>query len=247
VRLYNYKVLESEAPVAATEKPALPRFTFALKDRPGQAGEAGHAGEAGQAPVAATERPALPRFTFALRDRPGQAGEAGHAGQPPVAQPSERPSFPATESSALLHFTYGLKDPAGMQGSASTKSYPDSTQLAELSSSASERSEDHGNKHSSYYSYRSQQPESTRKPQVSTLADEPRPHYSYGLMPVPASHVQLTRCPSNESFLMSTCQFTRVARFFLVQNTKTGKNAPNHPKNIPNGHKIFPMVMTKWS
>jgi hypothetical protein len=28
----------------------------------------------------------------------------------------------------------------------------------------------------------------------------------------------------------------RVARFFLVQNTKVGKN-------IPNGHKIFPMAV----
>jgi hypothetical protein len=45
---------------------------------------------------------------------------------------------------------------------------------------------------------------------------------------------------------------TRVARFFLVQNTKTGKNIPNDhkiyhmditylqwPQNRPNGHKIY--------
>jgi hypothetical protein len=55
---------------------------------------------------------------------------------------------------------------------------------------------------------------------------------------------------------------SRVARFSLVQNTKTGKNIPDYhkiyqittkytrlPQNIPNGHKIFPMavIQTKWS
>jgi hypothetical protein len=37
-----------------------------------------------------------------------------------------------------------------------------------------------------------------------------------------------------------------VARFFLVQNTKTGKNIPNdHKIHIPNGHKIFPMAVKR--
>jgi hypothetical protein len=35
----------------------------------------------------------------------------------------------------------------------------------------------------------------------------------------------------------------RVARFFLVQNTKTGKTYTKLPQNIPNGHKIFPMAV----
>jgi hypothetical protein len=34
----------------------------------------------------------------------------------------------------------------------------------------------------------------------------------------------------------------RVARFFLVQNTKTGK-IYQLPQNIPNGHKKFPMAI----
>jgi hypothetical protein len=44
--------------------------------------------------------------------------------------------------------------------------------------------------------------------------------------------------------------FSRVARFFLAQNTKTGKNIPGYHKiPIPNGHGIFPMPVkqTKWS
>jgi hypothetical protein len=42
---------------------------------------------------------------------------------------------------------------------------------------------------------------------------------------------------------------SRVARFFLVHDTKAGKNVPNeykmvikypkHPLNIPNGHKLY--------
>jgi hypothetical protein len=41
----------------------------------------------------------------------------------------------------------------------------------------------------------------------------------------------------------------RVARFFLVQNTKTGGKYTKLPQNIPNGHKIFPIAVkyTKWS
>jgi hypothetical protein len=36
----------------------------------------------------------------------------------------------------------------------------------------------------------------------------------------------------------------RVARFFLVQDTKTGKNIPNdHKIYLPNAHKIFPMAV----
>jgi hypothetical protein len=31
----------------------------------------------------------------------------------------------------------------------------------------------------------------------------------------------------------------RVARFFLVQTYKNGKNIPNDHKNIPNGHKLL--------
>jgi hypothetical protein len=42
--------------------------------------------------------------------------------------------------------------------------------------------------------------------------------------------------------------FIRVARFFLVQNTKMGKNLPKLYKNIPNAHKTCQMVgkLTKW-
>jgi hypothetical protein len=35
----------------------------------------------------------------------------------------------------------------------------------------------------------------------------------------------------------------RIARFFLVQHTKTGKNIPNNHKNIPNVYKIYEMAV----
>jgi hypothetical protein len=40
----------------------------------------------------------------------------------------------------------------------------------------------------------------------------------------------------------------RVARFFLVQYTKSFKNIPNKYKNTPNGHKTYQMTAkyTKW-
>jgi hypothetical protein len=40
----------------------------------------------------------------------------------------------------------------------------------------------------------------------------------------------------------------RVARFSLLQHTKTGKNKPNDHKIYPNGHKIDQMAVkwTKW-
>jgi hypothetical protein len=36
---------------------------------------------------------------------------------------------------------------------------------------------------------------------------------------------------------------TRVARFILGQDTKTWKNIPDDLKNVPHGHKIFPMAV----
>jgi hypothetical protein len=42
---------------------------------------------------------------------------------------------------------------------------------------------------------------------------------------------------------------TSVARFFLVQSTKTGKNLPNDSKiYIPSGHEAFKMVVkySEW-
>jgi hypothetical protein len=53
---------------------------------------------------------------------------------------------------------------------------------------------------------------------------------------------------------MSAQLETRVARFFLVQHTKTGENVPNDhtyvkyttwPQNIPHGHKIYQMVVKR--
>jgi hypothetical protein len=34
-----------------------------------------------------------------------------------------------------------------------------------------------------------------------------------------------------------------VARFFLVQHTKTGKNIPKLPQNIPKGQKIYEVAV----
>jgi hypothetical protein len=43
----------------------------------------------------------------------------------------------------------------------------------------------------------------------------------------------------DERVTKTTAWSVRVARFFLVQNTKTGKNVPNyHELPIPNVHKI---------
>jgi hypothetical protein len=38
---------------------------------------------------------------------------------------------------------------------------------------------------------------------------------------------------------IETLYQTRVARFFLVQHTKTGEKLTKLPKNIPNYHKIY--------
>jgi hypothetical protein len=45
---------------------------------------------------------------------------------------------------------------------------------------------------------------------------------------------------------LSTLMHNTVARFFLVQNTKTGKNIPNYHKiyqSVSNGRKIDQMVI----
>jgi hypothetical protein len=34
-----------------------------------------------------------------------------------------------------------------------------------------------------------------------------------------------------------------VARFFLGQYTKTRKNIPKRPQNVPNGYKIYEMAI----
>jgi hypothetical protein len=34
-----------------------------------------------------------------------------------------------------------------------------------------------------------------------------------------------------------------IARFFLVQHTKTGKNIPKLPQNVPNCHKIYQIAV----
>jgi hypothetical protein len=50
--------------------------------------------------------------------------------------------------------------------------------------------------------------------------------------------------PMDSNKLVVILGRNRVARFFFVQYTKTGKYLPNGPQNIPNGHNI-PMHI-KW-
>jgi hypothetical protein len=38
---------------------------------------------------------------------------------------------------------------------------------------------------------------------------------------------------------VSVADSSRVARFLLVRDTKTGKKCPQSAQNVPNGHKIY--------